>query len=187
MYWQWKRNDIAKGQRNSIVTSYNRNFAKRNDGNAGTHAFVTSPELVTALAFAGRLDFNPLTDFLVGSDGVKFKFDPPSGDELPQRGYDPGENTYVAPQKGSKTKVVVSPQSDRLQLLEPFTKWDGQDYTDMPVLVKAKGKCTTDHISMAGPWLKYRGHLENISNNMYIGAVNAENDQTDSVTNQITG
>jgi len=182
-----KRNDITKGQRNSIVTSYNRNFAKRNDGNAGTHAFVTSPELVTALAFAGRLDFNPLTDFLVGSDGVKFKFDPPSGDELPQRGYDPGENTYVAPQKGSKTKVVVSPQSDRLQLLEPFAKWDGKDYTDMPVLIKAKGKCTTDHISMAGPWLKYRGHLENISNNMYIGAVNAENDQTDSVTNQITG
>jgi aconitate hydratase len=174
------------GVPNSIVTSYNRNFAKRADGNPDTHAFVTSPELVTALVFAGRLDFNPVTDFLIGSDGKKFKFAPPNGMELPPKGYDPGENTYIPP-SSAPTSVIVDPSSDRLQLLTPFDRWDGHDFEGMPILIKAVGKCTTDHISMAGPWLKYRGHLQNISNNMYIGAVNAENKETNNVRNQLTG
>jgi len=184
---QWSRSDISKDEPNSIVTSYNRNFAKRNDGNPNTHAFVASPELVTAMVFSGRLDFNPLTDELTGSDGKKFKFQPPSGDELPSRGFDPGQDTFQAPPAdGSGQSVVVDPKSQRLQLLEPFKPWNGKDYVDCPVLIKAKGKCTTDHISMAGPWLKYRGHLENISNNCYIGAVNAANGETNNVQNQIT-
>lgn len=185
---QWDRQDMPKGQKNSIITSYNRNFTGRNDGNPQTHAFVASPELVTAMVAAGRLDFNPMTDELVGSDGEKFKLEDPNGKELPPRGFDPGEDTYQAPPAdGSNLSVNVDPKSDRLQLLEPFAKWDGNDLNDMQILIKAKGKCTTDHISMAGPWLKYRGHLDNISNNMLIGAINAANDKANSVRNALTG
>jgi len=187
---QWKRTDInpKSGTPNSIVTSYNRNFAKRNDGNSGTHAFVASPELTTVLSFAGSLSFNPATDSLVGKDGKPFKFKAPFGDELPARGFDLGEDTYQAPPAdGSKLTVVVSPTSDRLQLLAPFAAWNGQDIENAAILIKAKGKCTTDHISMAGPWLKYRGHLDNISNNLLIGAVNAENDKVNNVYNLLSG
>ena len=167
---QWDRKDIKKGDKNTIVTSYNRNFTGRNDANPATHAFVTSPELVTALSIAGTLDFNPLTDELTGSKGEKFKLEPPSGDGLPSRGFDPGTDTYQAPPSdGSSIGVDVDKKSQRLQILEPFDKWDGKDLTDMLVLIKIKGKCTTDHISAAGPWLKYRGHLDNISNNLFIG------------------
>lgn len=167
---QWDRKDVKKGEKNTIVTSYNRNFTGRNDANPATHAFVTSPELVTALSIAGRLDFNPVTDPLTGTDGKKFKLSDPFADELPQRGFDTGEDTYEAPQAdGSGVRVDVDPKSQRLQLLEPFDRWDGKDLTDLVVLIKVKGKCTTDHISAAGPWLKYRGHLDNISNNMFIG------------------
>ncbi|GIY33013.1 aconitate hydratase, mitochondrial [Caerostris darwini] len=160
----------------------------RNDANPATHAFVTSPELVVVSSIAGTLDFNPLTDELTGANGEKFKFKVPEGDDLPSRGFDPGEDTYQAPPAdGSKVNVDVSPKSDRLQLLSPFDKWDGKDLTDMTVLIKVKGKCTTDHISAAGPWLKYRGHLDNISNNMFIGAINIENDTANKVKNQMTG
>ncbi|CAK9816966.1 Aconitate hydratase, mitochondrial [Anthophora quadrimaculata] len=185
---QWDRKDIKKGDKNTIVTSYNRNFTGRNDANPATHAFVTSPELVTALSIAGRLDFNPVTDKLKGKDGKEFLLKDPYGDELPSRGFDPGMDTYDAPPSdGSKVKVDVSPKSERLQLLEPFDKWNGQDLTDMTILIKVKGKCTTDHISAAGPWLKYRGHLDNISNNMFIGAVNSENGEMNKIKNQLTG
>ncbi|XP_023238692.1 aconitate hydratase, mitochondrial-like [Centruroides sculpturatus] len=185
---QWDRKDIKKGDKNTIVTSYNRNFTGRNDANPATHGFVTSPELVTALSIAGRLDFNPLTDELTGAKGEKFKLECPSGDELPSRGFDPGEETYQAPpEDGSGIAVEVDPKSQRLQLLSPFDKWDGKDLTDLIVLIKVKGKCTTDHISAAGPWLKYRGHLDNISNNMFIGAVNSENNEMNKVRNKITG
>lgn len=183
---QWKREDIAKGEKNSIITSYNRNFTGRNDSNPMTHAFVASPEIVTALTLAGDLSFNPLTDFLTDANGNKFKLTPPTGDELPSKGFTPGEDTYQPPSK-SPSKVVVDPQSQRLQLLEPFKPWDGKDLVDMQVLIKVQGKCTTDHISMAGPWLKYRGHLDNISNNMLIGAINAENGKANAVLNQFTG
>jgi aconitate hydratase len=188
---QWNRSDIKAGTPNSIVTSYNRNFAKRNDGNPGTHAFVTSPEMVTVLTIAGRLDFNPLTDSIKTPSGKDFKFTPPTADELPKRGFDNGENTFQAPPADvatiAKLSVKVDPKSQRLQLLEPFDKWNGKDLTGMQILIKAKGKCTTDHISMAGPWLKFRGHLENISNNLLIGALNAENGETNKVQNQVTG
>ncbi|KAJ8945734.1 hypothetical protein NQ314_009097 [Rhamnusium bicolor] len=185
---QWDRKDVKKGEKNTIVTSYNRNFTGRNDANPATHCFVTSPELVTALSIAGRLDFNPLTDELEGSGGKKFKLSPPFGDELPSNGFDPGQDTYTAAvADGSKVKVDVDPKSQRLQLLEPFDKWDGRDLEDMTVLIKVKGKCTTDHISAAGPWLKYRGHLDNISNNMFIGATNAENGEMNKIKNQLTG
>lgn len=185
---QWDRKDVKKGEKNTIVTSYNRNFTGRNDANPQTHAFVTSPELTTALALAGDLRFNPLTDSLTDAKGNKFKLEPPSGDTLPARGFDPGQDTYQPPKKdGSSTSVDVDPKSDRLQLLEPFDKWDGKDLVDMPVLIKIKGKCTTDHISAAGPWLKYRGHLDNISNNMFIGAINEENGEANKIKNQITG
>ena len=161
---QWDRKDVPKGTKNSIITSYNRNFTGRNDANTATHAFVASPDLVTAMVFAGDLSFNPLTDSLIGADGKPFKFSDPSGKELPPRGYDPGENTYQGPPADrSKVEVVVSPSSDRLQLLKPFKAWDGKDPKGLPVLIKAVGKCTTDHISAGGPWLKFRGHLENIS------------------------
>lgn len=184
---QWNRQDTKKGEVNTIVTSYNRNFVGRNDANPKTHAFVASPEIVTALSIAGRLDFNPLVDELTGSDGKKFKLDPPSGEELPTRGFDPGQDTYQPPvEDGSKVVVNVNPKSDRLQLLEPFKRWDGKDLQDLLVLIKVKGKCTTDHISMAGPWLKFRGHLDNISNNMFIGAINAENGEVNKVKNQLT-
>ena len=185
---QWNRTDDTAGKPNSIVTSYNRNFAKRNDGNPGTHAFVTSPELVTALTFSGSLDFDPRTDSIPTPDGGAFKFSEPKGTMLPAKGYDKGENTFQAPPADAAgLEVVVDPASDRLQLLEPFAAWDGKDYVKLPVLIKAKGKCTTDHISMAGPWLKYRGHLENISQNMLIGAVNAETGAINEVTNAHTG
>ncbi|ODV76312.1 aconitate hydratase ACO1 CYBJADRAFT_165613 [Cyberlindnera jadinii NRRL Y-1542] len=185
---QWDRQDIKKGDKNTIVSSYNRNFTARNDGNPATHAFVASPEMVTAYAIAGDLRFNPVTDTLVGADGKEFKLKPPSGDGLPQRGYDPGENTYQAPPADrASVQVQISPESDRLQKLTPFKPWDGKDGLNMPILIKSVGKTTTDHISMAGPWLKYRGHLQNISNNYMIGAINAENGKANTVKNLYTG
>jgi len=185
---QWDRQNVAKGEKNTIVTSYNRNFTGRNDANPNTHGFVTSPELTVALSMAGTLDFNPLTEPLTAADGTKFMLKAPFGDELPTRGYDPGEDTYQAPvADGSKVDVVVDPESDRLQLLNPFIRWDQQDYKDMQILIKVKGKCTTDHISAAGPWLKFRGHLQNISNNFLITGINAENDDMNNVKNQLTG
>lgn len=173
---QWDRQDMEDGVPNSIVTSYNRNFPKRNDGYATTHAFVTSPETVMALTIAGRLDFDPANDTLTNNAGEEVRLTVGPGEELPADGFDPGEETFQAPPAdGSGVEVTVSPTSDRLQLLTPFPAWDGEDITDLAVLVKAQGKCTTDHISMAGPWLRYRGHLENISGNVYMGAVNAFN------------
>jgi len=169
---QWDRQDTKKGEKNTIISSYNRNFTGRNDANPQTHAFVTSPDLVTAMILSGDLRFNPLTDSLTAADGSKFKLKPPTGDNLPAKGFDPGVDTYQEPPKdGSSLKVDVDPKSSRLQLLEPFDAWDGQDFIDLPILIKIKGKCTTDHISAAGPWLKYRGHLDNISNNMFIAYV----------------
>ncbi|OXG82430.1 aconitate hydratase, mitochondrial [Cryptococcus neoformans Gb118] len=185
---QWDRRDVKKGEANSIITSYNRNFTGRNDANPATHAFVASPDLVTAMIFAGDLTFNPMTDTLKGADGKEFKFSDPSGYELPAKGYDPGENTFQAPPAdGTTVSVAVSPTSDRLQLLKPFKPWDGKDIIDARVLIKAKGKCTTDHISAGGPWLKYRGHLENISQNCLIGAINADNGEANKILNQETG
>src|SRR5688572_18749126 len=171
---QWDRADLDTSKLNTIVNSYNRNFPKRNDGNANTLAFVTSPDTVIALALAGTLDFDPRTGALTNDAGEEVRLEPPSGQALPDAGFDPGEDTFQAPPAdGGHVEVVVDPQSERLQLLEPFDPWDGQDYERLPILLKAKGKCTTDHISAAGPWLKYRGHLENISGNLYLGAVNA--------------
>merc|ERR1711977_196874 len=185
---QWDRKDVKKGEPNSIVSSYNRNFTGRNDANPATHAFVTSPELVVAMSIAGTLNFNPLTDSLKDKDGKDFKLKEPTGDGLPSKGYDPGENTYQAPPEDrASVQVAVSPTSDRLQLLEKFEPWNGKDATDLPILIKAHGKTTTDHISMAGPWLKYRGHLDNISNNMLIGAVNSANGEANKIKNQTTG
>lgn len=185
---QWKRDDIKTGDKNTIVTSYNRNFTSRNDGNPATHAFVASPELVTAMVIGGRLDFNPITDEITAADGSKFKLDSPYGDELPSRGFDPGEDTFQAPPAdGAGVQVDVSPESQRLQLLTPFDKWSGKDLTDLQVLIKVQGKCTTDHISPAGKWLKYRGHLDNISNNMCIGAINTETGEANKLKNQQTG
>ncbi|MCP9264152.1 Aconitase [Dirofilaria immitis] len=172
------------GEKNTIVTSYNRNFTGRNDANPATHAFVTSPELVTALTIAGRLDFDPRTDELETPSGSKFKLQPPSGDSLPSKGYDQGEDYYQAPLGCGN--VVVSENSDRLQLLEPFSPWNGKDLENMLILIKVKGKCTTDHISAAGPWLKFRGHLDNISNNLFLTAVNAENGEMNRVRNHLT-
>lgn len=184
----WDRLGAEKAEKNTIIHSFNRNFAKRADGNPNTYAFVASPEMVTAMAIAGTLNFNPLTDSLVNESGEIVKLDPPSGFELPPRGFDVDDPGYQAPaEDGSNVKVIVSPESKRLQILEPFSPWDGDDLKGLRLLIKAKGKCTTDHISMAGPWLKFRGHLDNISNNMLIGAVNYFNDKTDSVKNQITG
>merc|ERR1711881_374265 len=185
---QWDRQNVKKGEKNTIVTSYNRNFTGRNDANPATHAFVTSPELTVALTLAGTLDFNPLKDTLKAEDGSELSLSDPFGDGLPVRGFDPGEDTYQAPPAdGSSVVVDVSPTSDRLQLLSPFDKWIGTDLTDMRILIKVEGKCTTDHISAAGPWLKYRGHLENISNNLLITAINAENKEMNTVKNQETG
>ena len=185
---QWARHTSDPDKKNSIVTSYNRNFAKRNDGNPNTHAFVASPELTTALAIAGRITFNPLTDYIVNDKGEKVKLQEPQGLEMPQKGFAVEDAGFEAPAAdGSNVEVIVAPDSDRLQILEPFNEWDGKNFTDLKLLIKAKGKCTTDHISMAGPWLKYRGHLDNISNNLLIGAVNYFNEKTNSVKNQITG
>ncbi|HLF64816.1 MAG TPA: aconitate hydratase [Saprospiraceae bacterium] len=184
---QWARHIDDPKRKNSILTSFNRNFSKRNDGNASTHAFVASPEIVTALAIAGDLTFNPLTDSLINADGKEVRFEPPVGVELPPAGFDVEDAGFVAPYPdGSKVDIVVDPNSDRLQLLEPFTPITADQLKGMRTLIKAKGKCTTDHISMAGPWLKYRGHLENISNNCLIGAVNAYNDETNKVINFVT-
>ncbi len=187
---QWERTDLDPSTKNTIINSYNRNFPKRNDGSANTLSFVTSPDTVIAYALAGTLDFNPLTDALVNDAGVSVKLDPPVGEILPAKGYAHGEDTFVAPPADrSAVTVVVDPKSDRLQLLDPFPAWDGRDYIDLPVIMKAQGKCTTDHISAAGKWLTYRGHLENISGNLFLGVINAFNgatgegkDQTDGAT-----
>jgi aconitate hydratase len=184
----WDRVGAEKAERNTIVHSFNRNFAKRADGNPNTMAFVASPELVTALAIAGDLNFNPLTDTLTNDKGEQVKLDAPTGDELPIKGFAVEDAGYQAPaEDGSKVQVDVKSDSKRLQLLAPFPAWEGTDLKGLKLLIKAKGKCTTDHISMAGPWLKFRGHLDNISNNMLIGAMNFFNEKTDSVKNQLTG
>jgi aconitate hydratase len=184
----WKRMDIKTGERNTIVTSFNRNFAKRNDGNPETLAFVASPEITTAMAIAGKLTFNPLTDELTNDKGEKVKLEPPVGEELPPNGFLADTKGFVPPlENGEGVEVIVRPDSERLQLLEPFMPWEGTDLLDLPVLLKAKGKCTTDHISMAGPWLRFRGHLDNISNNMFIGAINAFTDEAGRVKNLFTG
>ena len=185
---QWSRKMDDPERKNSIVTSFNRNFAKRNDGNAGTHAFVASPEMVTAMALAGKLSFNPIKDFIVNADGVKVKLDEPQGYELPPAGFDVKDPGFLPPPADPQgINISVNPASDRLQLLEPFEAWKAEDTNGLRLLIKAKGKCTTDHISMAGPWLKYRGHLDRISDNLLMGAVNAFNGKTNSVKNAITG
>lgn len=185
---QWAREGAEKQEKNSIVHSFNRNFAKRADGNPNTHAFVTSPEMVAAIAISGKLDFNPVTDTLTNANGDEVKLAEPTGHELPSAGFAVEDNGYQAPaEDGSNIDVVVSADSQRLQLLAPFTPWDGQNINGAKLLIKALGKCTTDHISMAGPWLRYRGHLDNISNNCLIGAVNAYTEATNAVTNQLDG
>ncbi len=185
---QWQRKDISGTESNSIITSFNRNFAKRNDGNPNTHSFVASPEMVTALAIAGSLAFNPLTDKLINENGEEVMLDVPVGDELPPKGFAVEDAGYQAPaEDGSSVQISVNPESNRLQLLEPFAAWNGEDYLGLKLLLKAKGKCTTDHISMAGPWLRFRGHLDNIANNTLTGAVNYFNEKTNSVLNTLTG
>jgi len=184
---QWARADVGD-RKNTIVTSFNRNFAKRNDGNPNTHSFVTSPELVTALAIAGKLTFNPLTDTLINEDGEKVKLQEPKGMLYPPKGFEVKDRGLIPPvENGKDIRIAIDPKSERLQKLEPFEPWDGKNITGMRVLIKAKGKCTTDHISPAGPWLKFRGHLDNISNNLLIGAVNAFNGRTNAVKNLLTG
>ena len=185
---QWERTGAEKKEKNTIVHSFNRNFSKRADGNPNTHAFVGSPELVTAIAISGNLAFNPLKDKLINENGEEVMLDPPTGEELPAKGFAVEDSGYQAPAAdGSGVEVVVAPDSKRLQLLSPFAPWDGKNITGMKLLIKAKGKCTTDHISMAGPWLRFRGHLDNISNNTLTGAVNFFNEKTDSVKNQLSG
>ena len=185
---QWAREGADKQEKNSIIHSFNRNFSKRADGNPNTHAFVASPEMVAAVAISGRLDFNPLEDSLINQNGEEVKLDPPTGMELPPLGFDVKENGYLAPvEDGYGVQVEVKDDSERLQLLAPFAPWDGQNLLGAKLLIKAHGKCTTDHISMAGPWLRFRGHLDNISNNCLIGAVNAYNQKTNFVKNQLTG
>ena len=185
---QWNRKGSEKEEKNSIVHSFNRNFAKRADGNPNTHAFVTSPEMVAAVAISGRLDFNPITDTLLNENGEQVKLAEPTGYELPPKGFAVEDNGYQEPaEDGSNIEVVVNPESNRLQLLTPFSAWNGENITGAKLLIKTEGKCTTDHISMAGPWLTYRGHLDNISNNCLIGAVNSFGGKTNAVVNQITG
>jgi aconitate hydratase len=185
---QWARQGADKKEKNSIITSFNRNFAKRNDGNPNTHSFVASPEMVTAFTIAGSLTFNPITDKLINEDGQEVMLDEPTGMELPEKGFEVEDPGYQAPEDdGYRTEVVVREDSERLQLLEPFTEWDGNDIRGLRLLIKVKGKCTTDHISMAGPWLRFRGHLDNISNNLLTGAINIFNEQPGLVKNQITG
>ncbi len=183
---QWKRHTDDNTRKNSIVTSFNRNFAKRADGNPNTHAFVASPELTLALTIAGDLCFNPLTDTLKTADGREVKLKEPEGTDFPPKGFEVKDNGYVAPTR-KDAEVVINPGSNRLQVLKPFAAWDGKELIEMPLLLKAEGKCTTDHISMAGPWLRFRGHLENISDNMLMGAVNAFNGKTNSILNQLNG
>ena len=185
---QWDRAGADKAEKNSIIHSFNRNFSKRADGNPNTHAFVASPEMVAAVAISGRLDFNPMTDSLLNQEGESVMLDAPQGMELPPSGFDVEDNGYLAPEAdGSAVNVAVNDDSERLQLLTPFDPWDGENLMNAKLLLKAFGKCTTDHISMAGPWLRYRGHLDNISNNCFIGAVNAFNEKTNFVKNQLTG
>jgi len=185
---QWAREGADKQEANSIIHSFNRNFSKRADGNPNTHAFVASPEMVAAVAISGRLDFNPITDSLINEAGEEVRLDPPVGLELPAQGFEVEDNGYLAPvEDSSGVEVIVKPDSERLQLLTPFAPWDGQNLMGAKLLIKAHGKCTTDHISMAGPWLRFRGHLDNISNNCLIGAVNAFNQKTNFVKNQLTG
>ena len=185
---QWSRHTNDPNRANSIITSFNRNFAKRNDGNPNTHAFVASPEITTAFAIAGDLTFNPLKDTLTNENGQQVRLDEPKGAEAPPKGYDVKDPGYLAPAKdGSKVQVKIDPKSNRLQALAPFAPWDGKNLTGMRLIIKAKGKCTTDHISMAGPWLRFRGHLDNIANNTLTGAINYFNDKPDSVKNQLTG
>ena len=185
---QWARKGADKQEKNSIIHSFNRNFSKRADGNPNTHAFVASPEMVAAVAISGRLDFNPITDLLVNEEGDEVKLDPPTGLELPPKGFDVEDNGYLAPlADGSSVNVIVKENSERLELLTPFEPWDRKNLKNVKLLLKAYGKCTTDHISMAGPWLRFRGHLDNISNNCFIGAVNAFNQKTNFVKNQLTG
>jgi len=185
---QWARQTAEPEKKNSILTSFNRNFAKRNDGNPNTHAFVASPEIVTAMVLAGDLTFNPLTDTLTSEDGKSVRLEEPKGEELPPRGFDVKDPGYAPPaEEGSRVEVIVKPDSERLQLLEAFPPWEGTDLKGLKLLLKAKGKCTTDHISMAGPWLRYRGHLDNISNNCFIGAINFFTDEANKVKNQLTG
>jgi len=185
---QWKRHDKQIGEKNTIVTSFNRNFTSRNDGNPATHGFVSTPEMTIAYALTGDLTFNPETDYLTAEDGTKFKLTAPYGDQLPQNGFDAGEETYQHPPvDASGVSVEVNPESERLQLLTPFDRWDGEDLKEMQVLIKVEGKCTTDHISAAGPWLRFRGHLDNISNNMLIAAVNSENGEPNNIKNVIDG
>jgi len=184
----WKRLDTKTGERNTIVTSFNRNFAKRNDNNPETLAFVASSELVTALAISGSLSFNPATDYLVNEKGEQVKLDPPYGDELPSHGFEKDTEGFIAPSKdGYKTKVIIDPKSERLQFMEPFKPWDKKDFVNLPLLLKVKGKCTTDHISPAGAWLRFRGHLDNISKNLFIGAINAFTNKPGEAKNQFTG
>lgn len=185
---QWDRSDLKGDEKNTIVHSFNRNFSKRADGNPNTHAFVGSPEMVAAIAISGRLDFDPMNDTLINEDGEEVRLEIPKGLELPPLGFEVKENGYLAPtEDGSSVEVKVSPTSERLQLLDPFTPWDGRNITGAKLLIKAFGKCTTDHISMAGPWLRYRGHLDNIANNTLIGAVNAFNKKTNFVKSQLSG
>ena len=185
---QWAREGADKEEKNSIIHSFNRNFSKRADGNPNTHAFVASPEMVAAIAISGRLDFDPVNDTLINQDGDEVKLDPPSGKKLPPKGFDVEDNGYLAPQEdGSNVNVVVADDSERLQILTPFKPWNGSNLIGVKLLIKAQGKCTTDHISMAGPWLRFRGHLDNISNNCLIGAVNSFNEKTNFVKNQLTG
>lgn len=184
---QWKRHTDDNERRNSIVTSFNRNFRRRADGNPNTFAFIGSPELTMALAIAGRLDFNPATDTLTNTEGQQVMLDEPQGYDFPPKGFEVKEKGFIAPGNDSSIQVAINPESNRLQRLQPFDAWDGKDYTNMPLLIKTAGKCTTDHISMAGPWLRFRGHLQNISDNLLMGAVNAFNGQSNSVYNQITG
>lgn len=184
----WKRMDVKTGEKNTIVNSFNRNFAKRNDNNPETYSFVASPEIVTALAISGSLSFNPETDYIVNENGEQVKLDPPYGDELPLRGFEKDTEGFIAPSEdGFNTNVMIDPLSQRLQFMEPFKPWDGKDFVDLRLLLKAKGKCTTDHISPAGAWLRYRGHLDNISKNMFLGAINAFNGNAGEAKNQFTG
>ena len=186
---QWRREDVSEGEPNTIVSSFNRNFPRRNDGRAETAAFITSPEIVIAYALGGRLSFNPLTDTLTAIDGSQFKLEPPKpAPEIPSNGFLKGEDVYVAPDEGGdEAEVHVDPKSNRLQVLEPFDAWDGNDFEEIPVLLKARGKCTTDHISPAGPWLRFRGHLDNLSDNMFLGATNAYTEKSGEGLNQLTG
>jgi len=185
---QWKRSDINEGEKNTIITSFNRNFAKRNDGNAATESFVASPEIVTALTIAGKLSFNPTSDKISLSDGSSFSFKPPTGSELPDMGFEEiGSDDFLKAELRPDTQVVINPDSERLQVLTPFSAWDNNEMKDLKILIKAKGKCTTDHVSPAGPWLKYRGHLENISQNMYSGALNAFTESNGEAINLISG